>query len=65
MPIISNIALQEDEEEEVIFCSTNCYMQFALTHQSTAMLMEEKVSLSFFKFQRLFVYKFLSLNNTT
>ncbi|GFU34433.1 hypothetical protein NPIL_626691 [Nephila pilipes] len=29
------------DEDEVIFCSTNCYMQFALTHRSTA-VMEEK-----------------------
>ncbi|GIY54844.1 hypothetical protein CEXT_375011 [Caerostris extrusa] len=32
---------EEQDEDEVIFCSTNCYMQFALTHQSTA-VMEEK-----------------------
>ncbi|XP_055953683.1 histone-lysine N-methyltransferase 2C-like isoform X4 [Argiope bruennichi] len=32
---------EEQDEDEVIFCSTNCYMQFALTHRSTA-VMEEK-----------------------
>ncbi|XP_067143136.1 histone-lysine N-methyltransferase 2C-like isoform X4 [Centruroides vittatus] len=27
---------KQKEEDEVIFCSTNCYMQFALTHRSTS-----------------------------
>ncbi|XP_023237784.1 histone-lysine N-methyltransferase 2C-like [Centruroides sculpturatus] len=31
------LSSREDmEEDEVIFCSTNCYMQFALTHRSTS-----------------------------
>ncbi|XP_042908867.1 histone-lysine N-methyltransferase 2C isoform X4 [Parasteatoda tepidariorum] len=35
---------EEQEEDEVIFCSTNCYMQFALTHRSTAVLEEKEAA---------------------
>ncbi|XP_035219213.1 histone-lysine N-methyltransferase 2C-like isoform X2 [Stegodyphus dumicola] len=35
---------EEQEEDEVIFCSTNCYMQFALTHRSTAILEEKEAA---------------------
>ncbi|KAG8188064.1 hypothetical protein JTE90_014303 [Oedothorax gibbosus] len=33
---LSCMSKEEQDEDEVIFCSTNCYMQFALTHRSTA-----------------------------
>ncbi|GFY42913.1 hypothetical protein TNIN_142091 [Trichonephila inaurata madagascariensis] len=38
---LTYMSREEQDEDEVIFCSTNCYMQFALTHRSTAVL-EEK-----------------------
>uniref|UniRef100_T1IZ38 Histone-lysine N-methyltransferase 2C n=1 Tax=Strigamia maritima TaxID=126957 RepID=T1IZ38_STRMM len=37
---LSFLSKDEQEEDEVIFCSTNCYMQFAITHRTSAI--EEK-----------------------